>query len=62
MSEQKRYALITGCSNDTGIGVKLAKRLLDDGYEVFVTARSIERLGGAKSLGCIVRRAIPKTR
>ena len=40
--ENKKVWLITGCS--TGFGRELAKRLLEDGYRVVVTARDASKI------------------
>lgn len=39
--EQKKIALVTGAN--TGIGFQIAKALIENGYTVFVGARSIEK-------------------
>lgn len=47
-----RVALITGCSS--GIGAATARRLLQSGWCVYATARTVESLAGLRTLGCRV--------
>lgn len=47
----EKVVLITGASS--GIGKETAKVFLNNGYKVFASARSLERLQEVKALGCI---------
>ncbi|WWC90399.1 uncharacterized protein L201_005334 [Kwoniella dendrophila CBS 6074] len=42
--DNRRTALITGCSSPTGIGAQTALALVERGYRVFVTARKVETM------------------
>jgi NAD(P)-dependent dehydrogenase (short-subunit alcohol dehydrogenase family) len=46
---RKRMALVTGASS--GMGKVIARRLLQDGYDVFVAARRVENMQDLKALG-----------
>jgi NAD(P)-dependent dehydrogenase (short-subunit alcohol dehydrogenase family) len=46
---QKKTALVTGASS--GIGKEIAKRLIRDGFQVFVAARHVEKMGDLAKLG-----------
>jgi len=50
-SNSKPTALVTGASS--GIGKAIAKRLIEDGYHVYVAARSIDRMQDLASLGAV---------
>ncbi|TJX13847.1 MAG: SDR family NAD(P)-dependent oxidoreductase, partial [Mesorhizobium sp.] len=39
---QKKTALVTGASS--GMGKEIAKRLIQDGFQVYVAARQIDRM------------------
>ncbi|MBR0715958.1 oxidoreductase [Bradyrhizobium liaoningense] len=47
--KSKRTALVTGASS--GMGKEIAKRLMKDGFQVYVAARSIEKMGDLAKLG-----------
>ena len=47
----EKVVLITGASS--GIGKASAKKFSENGYKVFVTARSLERLQNLTDLGCL---------
>ncbi|MCK4130368.1 oxidoreductase [Ralstonia pseudosolanacearum] len=47
--KQKKTALVTGASS--GMGKAIAKRLLADGFHVYVAARSIDKMEDLSSLG-----------
>ncbi|RUW72268.1 MULTISPECIES: oxidoreductase [unclassified Mesorhizobium] len=46
---QKRTALVTGASS--GMGKEIAKRLIQDGFQVYVAARQIDRMEDLAALG-----------
>ena len=46
---RKKTALVTGASS--GMGKAIAKRLIKDGFQVYVAARHIEKMGDLASLG-----------
>ena len=48
-SKDRKTALVTGASS--GMGKEIAKRLIADGYQVFVAARSVERMQDLAELG-----------
>nr|WP_315381245.1 oxidoreductase [uncultured Sphingomonas sp.] len=48
-SKDRKTALVTGASS--GMGKEIAKRLNADGYQVFVAARSVERMQDLAELG-----------
>lgn len=45
----KKTALVTGASS--GMGKAIAKRLIEDGYQVFVAARSVDKMQDLARLG-----------
>ncbi|MGJ5070585.1 oxidoreductase [Bradyrhizobium oligotrophicum] len=45
----KRTALVTGASS--GMGKEIAARLIKDGFQVYVAARSVEKMSGLARLG-----------
>lgn len=47
--KQKRTALVTGASS--GMGKAIAKRLLADGFRVYVAARSVDKMADLSRLG-----------
>ncbi|MBR0828114.1 oxidoreductase [Bradyrhizobium manausense] len=47
--KSKRTALVTGASS--GMGKEIAKRLIKDGFQVYVAARSVEKMGDLTKLG-----------
>ena len=47
----KKVALVTGASS--GIGKEIAKQLLQDGLEVYVAARRVEKMKELENLGAI---------
>ncbi|RWF41355.1 MAG: oxidoreductase [Mesorhizobium sp.] len=46
---QKRTALVTGASS--GMGKEIAKRLIQDGFQVYVAARQLDRMEDLAALG-----------
>ncbi|RWG85358.1 oxidoreductase [Mesorhizobium sp.] len=46
---QKKTALVTGASS--GMGKEIAKRLIQDGYQVYVAARQMEKMEDLAALG-----------
>jgi len=42
-SRNKKTALVTGASS--GMGKAIAKRLVEDGYQVYAAARHVEHVG-----------------
>ncbi|TGT51190.1 SDR family NAD(P)-dependent oxidoreductase, partial [Mesorhizobium sp. M00.F.Ca.ET.170.01.1.1] len=51
---QKKTALVTGASS--GMGKEIARRLIRDGYQVYVAARQIEKMDDLAALGARVLR------
>ena len=49
MAGQKQTALVTGASS--GMGKQIAKRLIEDGFQVYVAARHIEKMDDLAQLG-----------
>jgi NAD(P)-dependent dehydrogenase (short-subunit alcohol dehydrogenase family) len=49
LDRQKKTALVTGASS--GIGKEIAKRLIRDGFRVFVAARHVEKMSDLAKLG-----------
>ncbi len=49
LERRKRVALVTGASS--GMGKEIAKRLIKDGYQVYVAARSVDRMADLVGLG-----------
>ncbi|EHK0943469.1 MULTISPECIES: oxidoreductase [Citrobacter] len=47
--QEKKTALVTGASS--GMGKSIAKRLIQDGYQVYVAARNVEKMADLVSLG-----------
>lgn len=52
MLSMTKVALITGCSEPTGIGASLALELRARGVKVYATARNINTLTKLKEAGC----------
>ena len=48
-SRNKKTALVTGASS--GMGKAIAKRLIEDGYQVYAAARHVERMDDLAQLG-----------
>ncbi len=48
-SRNKKTALVTGASS--GMGKAIAKRLVEDGYQVYAAARHVERMDDLAQLG-----------
>jgi NAD(P)-dependent dehydrogenase (short-subunit alcohol dehydrogenase family) len=48
---QKKTALVTGASS--GMGKEIAKRLIADGFQVYVAARSVEKMADLATLGAV---------
>ncbi|WP_315836177.1 oxidoreductase [Bradyrhizobium prioriisuperbiae] len=48
-NQDRKTALVTGASS--GMGKEIAKRLIADGYQVFVAARSIDNMNDLAALG-----------
>lgn len=48
-TSNKKTALVTGASS--GMGKEIAKRLIRDGYHVYVAARQVEKMRDLESLG-----------
>jgi NADP-dependent 3-hydroxy acid dehydrogenase YdfG len=48
-STAKKTAVVTGASS--GMGKAIAKRLIEDGYQVYATARHVDRMGDLARLG-----------
>jgi len=48
-SRNKKTALVTGASS--GMGKAIAKRLVEDGYQVYAAARHVERMNDLAQLG-----------
>lgn len=48
-TQKKKTALVTGASS--GMGKAIARRLIQDGYQVYVAARSIEKMADLVRLG-----------
>lgn len=51
---QKKTALVTGASS--GMGKEIAKRLLNDGFIVYVAARQVDKMADLASLGAVTIR------
>jgi NAD(P)-dependent dehydrogenase (short-subunit alcohol dehydrogenase family) len=49
LDRQKKTALVTGASS--GMGKEIAKRLIRDGFQVFVAARHVEKMADLANLG-----------
>lgn len=49
MVQRVKTALVTGASS--GMGKEIAKRLLNDGYDVYVAARQVEKMNDLVKLG-----------
>lgn len=49
MAGQQKTALVTGASS--GMGKEIAKRLLKDGFRVYVAARHVEKMADLATLG-----------
>jgi NAD(P)-dependent dehydrogenase (short-subunit alcohol dehydrogenase family) len=47
--QERRTALVTGASS--GMGKAIAKRLITDGYQVFVAARNVDKMSDLAALG-----------
>ncbi len=48
-TQEKKTALVTGASS--GMGKAIARRLIQDGYQVYVAARNVEKMTDLVSLG-----------
>lgn len=48
---QKKTALVTGASS--GMGKEIAKRVIEAGFQVFVAARSVEKMADLAKLGAM---------
>jgi NAD(P)-dependent dehydrogenase (short-subunit alcohol dehydrogenase family) len=48
-TQEKKTALVTGASS--GMGKSIARRLIQDGYQVYVAARTVEKMADLVSLG-----------
>ena len=48
-TRDKKTALVTGASS--GMGKSIAKRLIQDGYQVYVAARSVDKMADLAALG-----------
>ena len=48
-TQEKKTALVTGASS--GMGKAIARRLIQDGYQVYVAARHVEKMADLVSLG-----------
>ncbi|MDH2066837.1 oxidoreductase [Pantoea sp. GD03673] len=48
-TQEKKTALVTGASS--GMGKSIARRLIQDGYQVYVAARNVEKMADLVSLG-----------
>ncbi len=48
-TQEKKTALVTGASS--GMGKAIARRLIDDGYQVYVAARSLDKMADLATLG-----------
>lgn len=51
MSNMGKVALVTGASS--GIGLAVAERLLDDGFRLYVAARSVDKMAGLVARGAV---------
>ncbi|MBW9065410.1 oxidoreductase [Rhizobium herbae] len=51
MKSRSKTALVTGASS--GMGKEIAKRLIDDGFKVYVAARSVDKMEGLARLGAV---------
>ena len=49
--KQKKTALVTGASS--GMGKEIAKRLIGDGFQVYVAARGVEKMADLATLGAV---------
>ncbi len=48
-TQDKKTALVTGASS--GMGKVIARRLIQDGYQVYAAARSVEKMNDLAQLG-----------
>ncbi|MEI9581913.1 oxidoreductase [Enterobacter asburiae] len=48
-TQEKKTALVTGASS--GMGKSIARRLIQDGYQVYVAARNVDKMSDLVSLG-----------
>ncbi|QLR43791.1 oxidoreductase [Enterobacter sp. RHBSTW-00994] len=48
-TQEKKTALVTGASS--GMGKAIARRLIEDGYQVYVAARNVEKMADLTHLG-----------
>ena len=48
-TQDKKTALVTGASS--GMGKAIARRLIQDGYQVYAAARSVEKMHDLAQLG-----------
>jgi NADP-dependent 3-hydroxy acid dehydrogenase YdfG len=49
LDKQKKIALVTGASS--AIGKEIAKRLIKDGFQVYVAARQVKKMDDLAKLG-----------
>lgn len=51
LDKRKKIALVTGASS--GMGKEIAKRLIKDGFQVYVAARQVEKMDDLARLGAV---------
>jgi NADP-dependent 3-hydroxy acid dehydrogenase YdfG len=52
--DNRKVALVTGCSEPDSLGAALALNLLSRGYKVYATARKLESMKQLEGKGCEV--------